>query len=51
MLNKMSCVDILCIDEKTATLRQLRSETALLVKWDEEGETVLVTKRSKPFFR
>lgn len=36
---------------KTATLRQLRNETATLVKWVEAGETVLVTKRSKPLFR
>lgn len=36
---------------KTATLRQLRNETALLAKWVEEGETVLVTKRSRPLFR
>lgn len=36
---------------KTATLRQLRNETALLAKWVEEGETVVVTKRSKPLFR
>ena len=36
---------------KTATLRQLRNETGMLVKWVEAGETVLVTKRSKPLFR
>lgn len=36
---------------KTATLRQLRNETDLLAKWVEEGETVVVTKRSKPLFR
>ncbi|HKJ90776.1 MAG TPA: type II toxin-antitoxin system prevent-host-death family antitoxin [Oceanipulchritudo sp.] len=36
---------------KTATLRQLRNETSTLVKWVEAGETVLVTKRSKPLFR
>jgi prevent-host-death family protein len=36
---------------KNATLRQLRNETDTLVKWVEAGETVLVTKRSKPLFR
>ena len=36
---------------KTATLRQLRNETGMLVKWVEAGETVLVTKRSKPLFK
>ncbi|MFP4261106.1 MAG: type II toxin-antitoxin system Phd/YefM family antitoxin [Opitutales bacterium] len=36
---------------KTATLRQLRNETSLLAKWVAEGETVVVTKRSKPLFR
>jgi prevent-host-death family protein len=36
---------------KTATPRQLRNETRLLAKWVEAGETVLVTKRSKPLFR
>lgn len=36
---------------KTATLRQLRNETGILVKWVEAGETVLVTKRSKPIFK
>jgi prevent-host-death family protein len=36
---------------KTATLRQLRNETATLAKWVQAGETVLVTKRSKPLFR
>ena len=36
---------------KTATLRQLRNETGTLVKWVEAGETVVVTKRSKPLFR
>lgn len=36
---------------KTATLRQLRNETSLLVKWVEAGETILVTKRSKPLFK
>jgi len=36
---------------KTATLRQLRNETSLLAKWVEAGETVVVTKRSKPLFR
>ena len=36
---------------KTATLRQLRNETSLLAEWVEAGETVLVTKRSKPLFR
>jgi prevent-host-death family protein len=36
---------------KTATLRQLRNETGKLVKWVEAGETVVVTKRSKPLFR
>lgn len=36
---------------KTATLRQLRNETDTLVKWVEAGETVMVTKRSKPLFR
>jgi len=36
---------------KTATLRQLRNETGKLVEWVEAGETVLVTKRSKPLFR
>jgi len=36
---------------KTATLRQLRNETSMLVKWVEEGETVLVTKRSIPLFK
>jgi prevent-host-death family protein len=36
---------------KTATLRQLRNETARLAKWVEAGETVVVTKRSKPLFR
>ena len=36
---------------KTATLRQLRNETSLLAEWVEAGETVVVTKRSKPLFR
>lgn len=36
---------------KTANLRQLRNETGMLVKWVEVGETVLVTKRSKPLFK
>lgn len=36
---------------KVATLRQLRNETGMLVKWVEAGETVLVTKRSKPLFK
>jgi prevent-host-death family protein len=36
---------------KTATLRQLRNETGMLVKWVEAGETVLVTKRSIPLFK
>lgn len=36
---------------KKATLRQLRNETDTLVKWVEVGETVVVTKRSKPLFR
>jgi prevent-host-death family protein len=36
---------------KKATLRQLRNETGMLVKWVEAGETVLVTKRSKPLFK
>lgn len=36
---------------KNATLRQLRNETDTLVKWVQAGETVLVTKRSKPLFR
>jgi prevent-host-death family protein len=36
---------------KKATLRQLRNETSLLAEWVEAGETVLVTKRSKPLFR
>jgi len=40
-----------CGQTKTATLRQLRYETALLAKWVEAGETVVVTKRSKPLFR
>lgn len=41
----------LCGHMKTATLRQLRNETSLLAKWVEAGETVVVTKRSKPLFR
>jgi prevent-host-death family protein len=36
---------------KKATLRQLRNETDTLVKWVEAGESVLVTKRSKPLFK
>lgn len=36
---------------KTATLRQLRNETSMLVEWVESGETVIVTKRSKPILR
>ena len=36
---------------KTATLRQLRNETNTLIKWVEAGETVVVTKRSKPILR
>lgn len=36
---------------RTATLRQLRNETSLLAKWVEAGETVVVTKHSKPLFR
>ena len=36
---------------KTATLRQLRNETGTLVKWVEAGETVVVTKRSKPILK
>lgn len=36
---------------KNATLRQLRNETDTLVKWVQAGETVVVTKRSKPLFR
>ena len=40
-----------CGHMKTATLRQLRNETGMLVKWVEAGETVVVTKRSKPILR
>lgn len=36
---------------KTATMRQLRNETNTLVKWVESGETVVITKRSKPILR
>lgn len=36
---------------KTATMRQLRNETNTLLKWVEAGETVIVTKRSKPVLR
>lgn len=36
---------------KTATLRQLRNETSTLLEWVESGETVIVTKRSKPILR
>ena len=41
----------LCGYMKIATLRQLRNETGTLVKWVEAGETVVVTKRSKPLFK
>lgn len=41
----------LCGHMKTATLRQLRNETSLLAEWVKAGETVVVTKRSKPLFR
>jgi prevent-host-death family protein len=36
---------------KTATMRQLRNETNTLLEWVEAGETVVVTKRSKPVLR
>jgi prevent-host-death family protein len=36
---------------KTATLRQLRNETSRLLEWVQAGETVIVTKRSKPILR
>lgn len=36
---------------KKATLRQLRNETGTRVKWVEAGETVLITKRSKPLLQ
>jgi prevent-host-death family protein len=51
MLAKTDYVDIVWTYMKTATLRQLRNETGILVKWVEAGETVLVTKRSKPIFK
>lgn len=36
---------------KTANLRQLRNETSTLLEWIESGETVVMTKRSKPILR
>jgi antitoxin (DNA-binding transcriptional repressor) of toxin-antitoxin stability system len=36
---------------KTATIRDLRNDFARLSKWLEEGETVQLLKRGKPFAR
>ena len=36
---------------KTATIRDLRNEFARLSKWLEQGETVQIIKRGKPFAR
>ena len=36
---------------KTATIRDLRNEFARLSKWLEQGESVQIIKRGKPFAR
>jgi prevent-host-death family protein len=36
---------------KTATIRDLRNEFARVSKWLEDGQTVQITKRGKPFAR
>lgn len=36
---------------KTATIRDLRNEFARVSKWIDQGETVQIIKRGKPFAR
>ena len=36
---------------KTATIRDLRNEFARVSKWLDQGETVQIVKRGKPFAR